>query len=443
MTCTELLALAQDMAEPCAYYDYLDIPDGGDISKSIVKVAAQHQQYSIAEPISLHMLTFSTPLGSKRLPTIRANRMARSTLLRAYMRQPPGYVGGIFGKTLWSYGCNCGSVPSFSDNYLKIPQLDQVSDILEPTDYIHVDHFHLRGWVAAVASALKRRSPELHGSDSREVVMKGVAQVRAADWDRRDQAHMALSTLKAFTQPTWWTTKTPSNNTRYGFDLHFPSLLNERQYRHDISAVDTKNLILAVTDIPSFFLGSAYKVGDLIRAARGGPLSRMGIAGRVLRAFSTGQEKSETLLPRVFEERLNAAQELARTLQDIGEYVTDLGGRTYATHGDGVSIIMPRRAWSALLVQLNNSSIPLPVALGGVSIDRATRDVEQAAEMALLNAKASMNVGSQWIEGCLDHGMSTDIQRGLDTWNRLAVSNDAVENWIGLKGLRSIAVSSS
>jgi hypothetical protein len=432
------------MAARSAYYDHMAVPDAGELARHIAAASTpwKGHRYLGENASNLNMTTLSASLTATGLSTLKANQKVRSLLLRAYIHMPLNSVGGVFGKTLWIFAStNTNDLPS-TDGSRGISELDQVSDVLESSDYSHIDRFHLRGWISAVASALRRRSPELGSPNSRHVVHEALMRLRSTDWECEEGAQTALATLKAFTQPTWWTTINPAKIIDDRRDLHFNALLNERQYRQDASAMDLENWTLAVTDVAGHFLGSARQTSDLMRAAADGTAFRLGIATRVLRALDTELNEQNALIGYVFQERLNAAQELARTLQLVAERVTELGGRAYATHGDGVSIILPPERWKALLEQLGHSSIPLPVVLGGAPIIRAPMDAELAAERALARAKASRTAADQWIVAHIGDEDPTDFRRGLRRLQRLAESNDVVEKWIGLKGLGSIASSS-
>lgn len=442
---SELLFSANNTAASSAYYDHVSVPDAGDIAKNIAaaSIFSKEPSYLDASSLSLNMTTLSASLTATGLSTLMANHQVRCLLLRAYLRMPWNCVGGVFGKTLWIFSSTKTRDFLYRDDPLGIPELDQVSDILEPVDYSNIDRFHLRGWISAVASTLRRRCPELEGPNSLHIVHEALMRLRSTDWECHEDVQTVLTTLKAFTQPTWWTTITPTENIDDRWDLHFRALLNERQYRHDMSVMDLKNWTLAITDVSGLFLGSVRHTSDLMRVAAGGMVERMGIAGRVLRAFDGTADEPEALIRYVFQERLNAAQELSNTLQIIAECAKEVGGRAYATHGDGASILIPQARWDALLGRLSSSSIPLPIVLGGAPLVHSPREAELVAERALVRAKASMELSRQWVVAQIDDERPKNFHRGLRRLQCLAESNDAVEKWIGLKGLRSIAISSS
>ena len=434
---TELILSAKNAAARSAYYDHVAVPDAGDIARHISAASILYKQSNLP---NLSMRTLSASLTATGLSTLRANHNVRSLLLRAYMLMPTNAVGGVFGKSLWIFTSVENLLPRSGS--LEVPELDQVSDVLEPLDYSNINCLHLRGWISAVASALRRRRPEVEGPSSLHVVNEALIRLRSTDWKCAQEAQTALTTLKTFTQPTWWTTITPTESVDDRRDLHFRALLNERQYRHDMSTMDLKNYTLVVTDVSGLFLGSASHTIDLMRAVRGS-VRQVGIATRVLRVLGSGANGPQGLINSIFQERLNAAHELSRTLQTIAECATELDGRTYATHGDGVSILLPQERWQTLLERLTSSSMPLPVALGRAPVQDSPRNAELAAERDLIHAKVSMASAGQWIAAHTDDESPADFGLGLRRLQHLAASDDAVERWIGLKGLRSIATCDS
>jgi hypothetical protein len=60
-----------------------------------------------------------------------------------------------------------------------------------------------------------------------------------------------------------------------------------------------------------------------------------------------------------------------------------------------------------------------------------------------MRAKVSTALTGQWIVANIGDESPTSFHQGLRRLQRLAESDDVVEKWIGLKGLRSIAASSS
>lgn len=425
-----------------AYYDDSIVPDAGALALQITKqTSSEIVSPSQSRLGSMEMATFSASLSRTGLPTLAANRLVRDHLRHLYGKIPENCVGGVFGKSLWMFGPQ----PVLEEFYghqsrVNDPMSQRVVTALLPGEYSSVAALHFRGWAASVETSLKRRSPNDQSLRSGSALSDAIDSLSRLDWESPYQINQGLSTLKAFTQPTWWTTEAPDPPLgNEDTDLHFPSLWNERRYRQDFSKIDSERWILAVTDVRGLFLGAASSSADLVRAAAGNPLSRPGIATLSLRALCRAQADGYDIARALFRERLTASAALARTLDLISKTAKEVGGRAYATHGDGASLMIPHQHWEEFRLRLNSCLLPLQVAVGVAGRGIIGRAAEDAAERAVTKAKAAMATEETSVSCHVGEGHSRASEEGTERWRRMARSDDGIRRWIGEKGLRSLA----
>jgi hypothetical protein len=440
----ELLSCARASAEACPYYDHAWVPDAGNLAHRIVDAANASRWDTDSPQLGLlQMTTVSESLSQASLPTLQANHETRKAILELYRRTPPTSAAGVFGKTLWVFTADrdLGALENSPTSVQK--SMGRVTDSLTPADYGDTERLHLRGWVSAVASALKRKFPQIGGRDSRELVHAVLARLKNTDWESPAQAEAALGALKAFTQPTWWTTLTPDPAIRRGHDLHFTALYSERQYRQDALHRRLDDCLL-VTDVPGLFLGSARKVTDLERMATGDSFP-VGIAGTILRSLTHTGDAAQDLLRAAFLGRIKVAGDLSQTLRVIARCADPYGGRTYATHGDGVSVIMPASRYRhfARELELAESDLALPVAIGSAPLDHGLDRAEVDAERSLWKIKTSTQPETPFAHVLTDAEDEAYAQPDVSNWQAMANSRDAVERWMGAKQLRSFRLWSS
>jgi hypothetical protein len=438
----ELLSRAKACAEACPYYDHAWVPDAGDLAHRIVDAANASRRDTDSPQLGLlQMTTVSESLSQASLPTLQANHDTRKAILELYRLTPPTCAAGVFGKTLWVFTADQDLAAI--DNPVTFVQqsLGKVTDSLTPADYGDMERLHQRGWVSAVASALKRKFPQIDGGDSQELVSTVLARLKETDWESLAQAEAALGALKAFTQPTWWTTLTPDPAIRPDHDFHFTALYSERQYRQDALHGRLDDCLL-VTDVPGLFLGSARKVTDLERMAAGDSVP-LGIAGTILWSLALTGDYAQDLLRAAFLGRIKVARDLAQTLHVIAECAAPYGGRTYATHGDGVSVIMPASRYLHFARELAKSDLALPVAIGSAPLDQALDRAEVDAERSLWKVKTSTQPETPSAHVLTDAEHEVYVQPNVSSWQAMANSGDAVERWMGTKQLRSFRLWSS
>jgi hypothetical protein len=380
----------------------------------------------------------SESLSQAGLPTMRANSEARESLKRLYYRIAATHSAGVFGKTIWAFAAeDVSDVPALPAPVQQ--RVGRVSDLLTWTEYSDIGRLHMRGWVSAVASALKRKTLLAHDGDSLDMVSTALVHLKQTDWESPAQARRGLSTLKAFTQPTWWTEATPTPTVRRGHDLHFNALYSEQQYRRD-AARSQRDSRLLVTDVPGLFLGSARSVKDLARMTVGDSDARMGIAGVILKSLRLVPSATEDLTRSAFLGRIRVAHDLSQTLQLIALCAARNGGRAYATHGDGASVILPKGQSPGFAHELAEANLPLPVVIGSAALRLGVEIAERAAERSLTRIKAAAQLQNLSAYVLTDLDRKSPVPEDIALWREKAHSKDEVEKWMGAKTLRSLRV---
>jgi len=438
----ELLSCARAGAEASPYYDDARVPDAGKLAHRIADATKAYRWDTDSPPLGLlQMTTVSESLSEVNLPTLQANHEVRQAILELYRSTPSACAAGVFGKTLWVFAAD-GDFGAFENSLTSAQQSSgMVTDSLTPADYGDVEQLHLRGWVSAVASALKRKFPQIGGMDSRELVQAVLSRLKNTDWESPAQAEAALTALKAFTQPTWWTAQTPDPAIRPGHDFHFTALYSERQYREDARNIRLSDCLL-VTDVNGLFLGSARRVTDLDRMAAGERVPE-GIAGTILRSLTHTCDDASDLSRAAFLGRIKVARDLSQTLRVIAQCAATYGGRAYATHGDGASVIMPASRYPHFAHELVEADLALSVTIGSALLDHGLGRAEADAERSLWKVKSSIQLEAPCAPVLTDAEEEAYAQPDVSTWRTMANSKDAVEKWMGAKQLRSFRLWSS
>lgn len=424
-------------ALPSDYFDDAILADAGELARTI-HVAAQSALSSTRSarslPPYLSLTTVDASLTDMRMTGLAANRAIRAELLRLAAAAPPTSVSGIFGKTLW-----CFSPSEYTDSWPPISsmaRLGKSTDRLTTPDVLSMHRLEVRGWLSSVAAALTRRGFAAAVNDSSELVSAACQSIRETDWMQADAA-AGLRALKCFTQPTWWVRPRRLSTDRR-LDRHFRLLQSERQYRHDVLERADGEWVLALTDVAGLFLGEVRSQEGLHRLAVGeGETSSFGVAGSMLNAL---QRHRSAYVPgdALFSARRQVARRLDDALSRIAETVGVLGGEAYATHGDGVSVLLPRECWDSWVSELGRSPPNLRTAVGGVLLHNSSEEAERAVEIALVTARAGLVLGGASFGAHLGKGDESLIDSARRKWMALAGSADVVERWIGSKALATL-----
>jgi hypothetical protein len=311
-------------------------------------------------------------------------------------------------------------------------------------EYMNLDRHQLRGWLSSVAVSLSRRAALPPKGNSLQLAAAAASAVEGLDWRYADDVVQGLNILKCFTQPTWWVNPSPDgihieSNVRDHdvYDRHFTGLLSERQYRRDKKLGRGQTWVLAVTDVVSLFLGGVTSQEDFKGLWDGSRQAGQGIAEGILVAMRQDLG-SHHLADGLLASRLRSARHLNVTLDRIADVTNACGGSAYATHGDGVTVLLPRDAWDDWAQTLKSGPPDLPTVAGGVAIGDSIEDAEDAAEAAALTARAKYDETRAHFVAHFGPAPTELLRSAQRTWRSQVDSPDAVERWRGTKALARI-----